>query len=173
VPIVSLVYPVDYRGASAALAVLALLGAARVFLDFGYDLLSGIGRTRSLFLLQVLWIVVLVPALVIGAHVDDIAGVATAHVLVAVGLMIPAFILVVSGRGPSARAVISQVARPTGAALSAWIVGTVVIHQTSSDAVAILAGGTALVATYVLLAAPFAELWTLPRRLLRFEPAAR
>ena len=171
VPIVNLIYPIDYQGASAALAVLALLGAARVFLDFGYDLLSGTGRTRPLFALQVLWIVVLIPALVIGAHVDGIAGVATAHVLVAVGLMIPAFVAVVGSRGPSARAVFTQVARPTGAAISAWIVGTVVIHQLSSDVAAIVAGGTALVLTYALLAAPFAELWTLPRRLLRFEPA--
>jgi O-antigen/teichoic acid export membrane protein len=173
VPVIGLVYPVDYRAASAALGALALLGAARVFLDFGYDLLSGIGRTRPLFLLQALWIVLLVPALVLGAHVDGIAGVATAHVVVAFGLIIPAFVVVIAGRGPSVRQGLAQVARPAGAAVTAWIVATVVVHQSATDLIAIVAGGTALVVTYAVLAAPVAVLWTLPRRLLRFEPAPR
>ena len=171
VPVVSLVYPAAYQAAATVLAVLAGLGAARVYLDFMYDLLSGTGRTRALFALQAVWITLLVPALLIGATRGGIAGVAIAHVVVAAGVMIPTFTVVVARNGPSAGSVLRQLARPLAAAALGWLVATAIVAQTSSNIVAILAGGAALVATYALLATRLSELRTLPRRFLRFEAA--
>jgi hypothetical protein len=85
--------------------------------------------------------------------------------------MLPIFVIVVSRRGPAARETVGALARPAAAAVLGWLAATVVVHLTASNVVAILVGGTVLVAVYLLLAAPLAELLTLPRRLLRFEPA--
>ena len=171
IPLVGLVYPVDYAGAGAALAVLAVLGAARVYLDFMFDLLSGVGRTRALFGLQALWIALLVPSLVLGARWNGIVGVAIAHVVVAVGVMIPAYSAVVARRGLTVGLILRQVARPALVAALGWTVATFVVGRAPSDLVALVAGGASLVIVYALLATRFSELWTLPRRLLRFEAA--
>ncbi len=173
VPLVGLVYPVTYEAAGAVLAVLAVLGAARVFLDFHYDLLTGVGRTRELFALQGLWIALLIPALIAGATWSGIVGVAVAHVVVALGVMVPSYVVVVARRGLTVRGILAQVARPTLVAALGWAVATFVVHRAPSNLVAVLGGGTALVVVYGLLAARFRELWTLPRRLLRFEAAPR
>jgi len=172
VPLIDLIYPSTYAEAGAALAVLALLGAARVLLDFMYDLLSGIGRTRELFGLQALWIALLLPALVVGAGRAGIIGVATAHVVVAGAVMVPVFCLVIARRGPTAAVVLGRLARPAAAAASGWVAATLIAHRAPSSLTALLAGGVALVGVYAALAAPVGELRTLPRRLLRFEPAA-
>ena len=144
---------------------------ARVYLDFSYDLLSGTGRTLPLFLLQALWVILLLPALVIGANARGVGGVAAAHVIVAFVVMVPMYTFVISRRGPSARSVLVHLARPLGAAILAGVVATIVTRQTSPAFVALLAGGFALVAIYGLLAAKWSELWSLPKRLLRFEAA--
>jgi O-antigen/teichoic acid export membrane protein len=170
IPVVSIVYPPAYAEAGPVLALLAVLGATRVFLDFMYDLLSGTGRTSALFALQALWIALLIPALVIGANASGIAGVAKAHVIVATGIMVPIFTLIVARRGASARLILAQVGRPVAASVLGWLAATVIVHNTTSNLLGILLGGSALVIIYVLLAARFAELWTLPKRLLRFEP---
>ncbi len=171
IPFIAVLYPSDYSEAATVLAWLAVLGAARVYLDFAYDLLSGTGRTLPLFLLQALWVVLLLPALVIGANVRGVGGVAAAHVIVAFVVMVPAYTFVISRHGPSARSVLLHLARPLGAAILAGVVATAVTRQTSPAFVAFLSGGFALVAVYGLLAARRSELWSLPKRLLRFEAA--
>src|SRR5262249_28796970 len=131
----------------------------------------GTGRTTALFLLQGLWIALLIPALIIGAHANGIVGVALGHVIVATGFMFPIFTIVVAQRGPSVRTVLRQLVRPVAAAAVGWLVAITIVHHSSSNILAILLGGSALVLLYALLAAKPAELWTLPKRFMRFEPA--
>ncbi len=53
-------------------------GAARVALELAYDFLAAIGRSGVIFGINVLWFVALVPALIVGANIDGLRGVAWA-----------------------------------------------------------------------------------------------
>jgi O-antigen/teichoic acid export membrane protein len=171
VPLIALLYPTDYAEAASVLTWLAVLGVARVYLDFAYDLLSGVGRTLALFLLQAGWVVVLLPALLIGTDRGGVQGAAIAHVIVAFGVMVPAYTIVVARNGPTTRVVLLQLARPVGVTILGGVLGLAVTRAVSAPVGAIFAGGTVLVMIYALLAASRSELRSLPKRLLRFEPA--
>jgi O-antigen/teichoic acid export membrane protein len=171
-PLVGLLYPEEYVGAAAVLAWLAVLGVGRVYLDLAYDLFSGIGRTRVLFVLQALWIALLVPALLIGANRGGIAGVALGHVVVAGVVMVPVFTWSIVRSGASLRLIVAAVARPVLAALAGGAAAVLVVRQLSGSLPALIAGGLTLVAVYGLGAASFSELRSLPRRFLRFEAVA-
>jgi hypothetical protein len=57
-------------------------------------MLTGLGRTKFLLILQLVWIGILVPAMVLGAHKDGILGAAYAHVAVIVPIVLPSYLLV-------------------------------------------------------------------------------
>ena len=82
-PLVSFVYGPEKVGAAPVLRWLAALGAVRVLVGFVFDYLAGLGRARTALALQGCWLVALLPALIIGAHIDGIRGAAIAHVIVA------------------------------------------------------------------------------------------
>ncbi len=171
IPFIALLYPPLYQGAAGALAFLAILGAARVLIDFMYDFLAGIGRTRVLLPLQGLWTGLLIPGLWLGARMGGIRGVAIAHAVIAVGIMVPVFSMVMGRSGVPARAIAAQLARPTATAVLGAAAALIVVGNIATPAVAFVAGGVTLVALYLLIAAPRREIVTLPRRFLRFEPA--
>ena len=80
-PVVTVVYGAKWRPAASALVFLAALGGLRVAIDFCYDLFVATGESKILVRIQALWLVVLVPALTIGAETDGIRGVGIAHVV--------------------------------------------------------------------------------------------
>jgi PST family polysaccharide transporter len=110
-PVIRVVYGTKWSGAAQALAFLAMLGLARVALQLCFDLLIAAGYGRRTLALQGMWLVVLVPALAVGVHFGGIAGVGVAHLLVAVGVMVPAFIAALRRLG----------FRPLDLARSLWV----------------------------------------------------
>ena len=89
---VHVVYGEKWLPATEALRWLAILGAARVLIDLGYDALAAAGRTSRLLLLQLAWIGLLIPGLVFGTDHDGIRGAGIAHAVIAVGFVIPAYV---------------------------------------------------------------------------------
>ncbi|HVQ96204.1 MAG TPA: lipopolysaccharide biosynthesis protein [Mycobacteriales bacterium] len=161
-PAVRVVYGEKWAGAAPALAFLAVLGLARVALQLCFDLLIAAGHSKQTMFLQGLWLVVLIPALAVGAHLGGIAGVGTAHMLVAVGVMVPAFLAALHRLG----------FRPLELARSIWVpvvgaVGLVVapllaIRLLHPDLLVLAAGGIGGLALYLpVLALKRHELRTL------------
>lgn len=111
-PLLRALYGDRWAAAATALPILALLGLARVGLFVCYDLFVALGRSRLLIGLHALWLVVLVPALVIGTRVDGIRGAAVAHVLVAGFLVVPAFGLALHRLGMRPLAAVAACGRP-------------------------------------------------------------
>jgi O-antigen/teichoic acid export membrane protein len=148
-PVIRVVYGVKWSGAAQALAFLAVLGLARVALQLCFDLLIAAGHGRRTLALQGLWLAVLVPALAVGAHVGGIAGVGVAHMLVAVGVMVPAFLAALGRLG----------FRPLDLARSLWVpaVGTaglvaaplLAIRLLHADLLVLVAGGVGGLALYL------------------------
>ncbi|MER6565485.1 oligosaccharide flippase family protein [Streptomyces sp. NPDC001093] len=107
-PVVHLVYGSTWLPAADALPWLMALGLVRIGCELAYDCLVATGQRRSLILTQGLWVVALIPVLVVGARLHGIVGVSQGHVLVAAGLVVPAFLYALGqagiGLGPLARA---------------------------------------------------------------------
>ncbi|WP_063836876.1 oligosaccharide flippase family protein [Phaeacidiphilus oryzae] len=124
-PVVGTVYGVRWLPAARALPWLMALGLVRIGAELAYDCLVAAGRRRSLLAVQGLWLIALVPVLVAGARTHGIVGVAAGHVLVAGGLVVPAFLLALRRGGIGLGAVARACARPflAGALMAAVVFG--------------------------------------------------
>ncbi|MEV6114656.1 oligosaccharide flippase family protein [Streptomyces sp. NPDC052109] len=107
-PVVHLVYGSRWLPAATALPWLMALGLVRIGCELAYDCLVATEQRRALLLVQGLWVVALVPVLLVGARLGGIVGVSQGHVLVAAGLVVPAFLHALNRAGiglvPIARA---------------------------------------------------------------------
>jgi PST family polysaccharide transporter len=137
-----------------------VLGAVRVAAELGYDFLVALGYSRRTMWLQAGWFAALVVCLPVGAHADGIRGVGEAHALVALCLVLPAFVLAVRATGVPVAVLGRAVARPVlGCALLVLVV-LLVRWNTPPDFVRLALGGVLGLAVYVPV------VWPL-RRLLR------
>lgn len=111
-PAIRFVYGGKWSDAAPALTFLAGLGLARVALQLCFDLLIAVGHGRRVLGLQTLWLATLIPALAVGANVGGIAGVGLAHVLVAVVVMVPAFVAALTKLGVRPADLVRPLRRP-------------------------------------------------------------
>jgi PST family polysaccharide transporter len=113
-----------------------------------------VGQRRSLFLVQGLWLVALIPALLAASHLNGIVGVSQAHVLVAGGLVVPVF-LVALGRGGIG---VGRIARACawpflgGAVMAAVVLG--LEPRFGDSRLALLAIGALALAAYTVCVLP-------------------
>ncbi|WP_314250233.1 oligosaccharide flippase family protein [Streptomyces kutzneri] len=153
-PVVELVYGERWLPAAKALPWLMALGLVRIGCELAYDCLVAIGRRRSLIGVQGLWLVILIPVLVIGAHSGGIVGVAQGHVLVAGAVVVPVFLLALHRGGIRLSAIARACAWPLlgGAVMAAVLL---VLERYLGDSVlALLATGAAGTLCYVLCVLP-------------------
>jgi PST family polysaccharide transporter len=126
-PLVEVLYGERWLPAASALEILAVLGLVRVVYFIGYDALVALGRSRSLIAMQLGWLVLLIPALIVGARSGGIRGVSVGHVVVAVLAVIPALFYTLSRHGVSPVAVLRTFGWPLlgGAAI---VIGSVMVQ---------------------------------------------
>jgi O-antigen/teichoic acid export membrane protein len=92
-PVVVLVYGGKWTPAADILVPLAALGSLRVVCDLIAGYLYARGRSRAVLWTQVAWFVVLIPALVLGARLDGGFGVGVTHAIVALVVVVPAYLV--------------------------------------------------------------------------------
>lgn len=147
-PLIGILYGGKWLPAVAALQWLALFGALRVVLELCYDVLIATGRAGSLVRIQLGWLAALVLVLPLGAQIGGIAGVAAAQGLVAVAVVLPLNMLLLSRAGirlgPLARCL-----QPVGlAALAGGAVALLAHGVEIPDGVALVAGGLLVSVVY-------------------------
>ncbi|TKA12753.1 oligosaccharide flippase family protein [Actinacidiphila oryziradicis] len=153
-PVVEIVYGSRWLPAAKALPWLMALGLVRIGGELAYDCLVAIGKRRSLFLVQGLWLAALVPVLVVAARTHGIVGVSAGHVLVACCIVVPAFLFALNRGGISAASIARACAWPfLGGAVMAAITFGLGRHVGDSR-LALLATGTAALACYVVCVLP-------------------
>lgn len=152
VPLVSFVYGREWRPAAAALTWLMIAALARVFAEVCYDFLVVRRRTSSVLAVQALTVVALIPALIVGARLGGIAGIAAAQAAVMALVVLPLYAAWLKRLGIRIGAVLRPCVVPLTAALlvaaSAYaLVGLVptVFGALSAAGVVSLAGATAAV----------------------------
>ena len=111
-PLIKVVYGDKWAPAAQVLQWLAVLGAARVMAELGYDLLVALARSRAVLWIQGVWLLLLVPGVIAGARLDGVRGAAAAQALVACAVVLPAFVFAVHRAGIPPSAALRHVGRP-------------------------------------------------------------
>jgi len=92
-PIVLTVYGAKWATSANVLVILSLYGAVSMVCLLFANMLTSLGRTKFLLLLQLIWIGSLIPAMALGVHKDGIVGAAYAHVAVIIPIVLPSYLL--------------------------------------------------------------------------------
>jgi len=112
-PLIRTLYGDKWTPAATALRFLAILGVLRCAYELAYDCLAT-SKRRSLMATQAWWLLTLIPALVLGAHLAGIEGVGAGHVVVALFLVAPVFLFALGKLGIRTGGVLAACARPFG-----------------------------------------------------------
>jgi PST family polysaccharide transporter len=111
------------------------------------------GATRATFVVNSVWAVALIPALVVGTMLDGIEGTAIAHVVVGFGVALPITAMALHRVGVALVPIVRGLVRPVLGAVAAASVAVVVGRVTGDNSfVQLLAGGSAGFATYAVVA---------------------
>lgn len=97
--IVRFVYGPAWAPAATPLRWLCLMAALRIFFELTYDYLVVLRRTRAILLVQVAWLVALVPAVLVGAELGGSGGAAAAVTVVAAIVVVPLYLGVLARAG--------------------------------------------------------------------------
>jgi O-antigen/teichoic acid export membrane protein len=160
-PLIGAIYGHKWLSAAPSLTLLAILALLRVGYGIVYDCLAAGGKRPALLAVQGLWLAALVPVLLIGAKLHGIAGVAAGHLVVAVFVVGPAFLWVLTRGVTTIRSIIFACWRPVlGGALMAGVC-ELSVRYLGGGWLAIGVGAAAGSAVYLPLVYPMRRL--LPR----------
>jgi PST family polysaccharide transporter len=129
--------------------LLAILGGMRVFMNFFADVFGANGEPLLELKTFALWAIAIVPALIIGAKVDGITGVAAAHILVAALVVAPLVIKNLAVHGFSFKGVLRHSIPLFIGAIFQAIVCIVIDQQVGSGLVTMVVAGVAGSAAYI------------------------
>jgi PST family polysaccharide transporter len=133
------------------LAILAAYGALYAFSLLFANVLVAMGKTGSLLLVQLAWVVVLVPTIVAGVNIWGLEGAAWAHLVTISCIALPGYLhMVTRSSGSSAKDVVVASLRPLAGALAAGLTAWVVSRTVSQQWLQLGLGGIAGVVVYVL-----------------------
>jgi len=174
-PLVEAVYGLKWQGTAPVLAVLAAYGSVRVIMALLGDVLVACGETRSLFWIQIAWIVFLIPAMIGGMLWLGIVGVALAQVVVGGIIVLPMTLIVANRRiGIPVSPVLRALIWPLIAAVVAGTAAHFVSLMLPGPWLALLVGGVAGTVVYAaLMFRWFTHLRTEIRGLYASEPSAQ
>ncbi len=153
-PIVRLVYGTPWLPAVVVLSLLGIMAGARIFFELAYDFLVIQGRSRAILGVQVVWLVVLVPALLLGAQQDGLRGIALAQAGVAVAVIAPIYLRLLGRCGLSARRLLGQVWLAVLVAAGVGLTSLLISRQLESPFWACLTCGLVTLAAVALLCWP-------------------
>jgi O-antigen/teichoic acid export membrane protein len=156
-PLLNVLYGPRIAPAAGALTWLVTLGGVRVAVGLVFDVLLSQGRSRTTFRLQLVWLVAVVPALSIAAHLGGIAAVAFAHMAVAVLVAVPMHLWAVRDVGIAPSRLGEVLIRPALGVVASVAVGIIAVNAISNSLAALLLGGAAMVGVYFLTAVTPAE----------------
>jgi PST family polysaccharide transporter len=147
-PLLRVLYGDRIAPAAWALTWLVTLGGTRVAVGLVFDLLLSQGRSHTTFRLQLVWLVAVVPALALGAHVGGITAVALAHMAVAVLIALPLHLWAARDLGVEPARLAESLIRPVLGVIGSVAVGLVAAATIATPVVALLLGGAVMVAVY-------------------------
>lgn len=154
-PVITLMYGERWRPAAAALVGLAAFGAVRVVFDLMVTFLVASGATRSVLVVQVWWLSVMIPAMVLGVRSFGLAGAGWTHLTVALLAVLPVYLFCLHRAGVNWVAFLRAGMVPTvsmaPAALGCWLIA----HSGTSGVATLLLVGACVLILYVAPITPW------------------
>lgn len=151
VPIVTFIYGSNWTESATVLPWLAVMAIFRIFFELSYDFIVVLGRSFSILVIQLVWVCVLIPALVIGAHLWGLPGLAAMQAAVAGLIVVPMYLIQFNRLGLRARDVGSRLWLPLLVGVLAGSLSLFVSRIVATSFVACLISGTIGVVTVVIL----------------------
>jgi O-antigen/teichoic acid export membrane protein len=152
--VIDLLYGERWSAAAAPLRFLLMLAVARVAIQVTFELLIADGRPRVPLFVLLIWLVVLMPALALGAELGGLAGVGASHLVVVAVVAVPLLLRLVTYIGVALPQVARQVARPMLAAAAAAAAMLVLGELVEGTVLRLVLVGAAGAATYLLVLLP-------------------
>lgn len=151
VPLIGLIYGHAWLPAAQPLLWLAALGGLRILFELTYDYFVVLAKSRIVFMVQVAWLAALIPALIVGSHVDGVPGVAIAGLAVACVVVLPLYLIELRIVGVGPRALVAGLWLPLIAASGVGAAAMWVARTVPNYFVACAAAGLIAVAVIGLL----------------------
>jgi O-antigen/teichoic acid export membrane protein len=144
-PLIDAVYGPRWQPAWAPLVLLSVFGAIQTILGLFWDLNIALGMTRRLFIIQIVWLAALAPAMYYGVSRWHTPGAGLAHTVVVAGLVFPIYLITVKrttslGLGWVRRGLLVPLAGSTAAGLTAYEISRLVAGDWTKVLVGIVAG---------------------------------
>lgn len=91
-PLVIVLYGANWVAAAAPLAILTLYGLIFIVCLLFSQVLAAFGKSTFILVVQIIWLVVLIPAMIVGVKTHGIVGAAWAHIVVIVPVVLPCYL---------------------------------------------------------------------------------
>ncbi|MCM4084872.1 lipopolysaccharide biosynthesis protein [Paractinoplanes hotanensis] len=150
-PLIHLVYGEAWQAAAAVLPWLGLLAMLRILFELVYDYFVVLADTRVVFTVQVVWLVVLIPAVVAGAHYAGAPGAAAGQFAVALAVVLPLYLRELRRVSVPPAAFGRQLLLPVAAAAVVGAVAWAAAAMIPTDLLALAVAGTASLAAIAAL----------------------
>ncbi|WP_185276125.1 lipopolysaccharide biosynthesis protein [Leifsonia shinshuensis] len=154
-PLIDVLYGERWLPGAPVLAALGLYGSLRVAFDISAGYLYSQGRSRPVLWIQIVWLVALVGVMIVATRAFGIEGAGWAHVLVAVVVILPAYLIALKLAGIRLGELAHAAWLPTVAALPAVAAAIAAAVFIQNPLLALLAGGGAALVLYAALVWPW------------------
>jgi O-antigen/teichoic acid export membrane protein len=171
-PLIGYVYGARWAPAAGPLRGLALLAAVQIFLLLAYDFLVVLRRSRFVLMIQLAWLLVLVPALIAGARAGGIGGASLAEAAVALFGVLPWYLVELRSVGIRPPALLAHLGLPVAGGLATGLVALAAARLAPSNVLALAASGVAAAAILGLLVYRMREVLALLRSPAAPPPSA-
>lgn len=165
-PLIVIVYGQKWAPAAPVLAALGVYGSLRVLFDVFVGYLYARGRSRTVLVIQTIWIVAMVGGMVSVVPVYGIVGAAWVHVAIAVVVILPAYLVALHRCGIRTRQLVAGLTTPSLLALPAVCFALWAGFAVPGSLAALLVGGSGALILFLAFGGPWA--W----KRFRARPAA-
>jgi lipopolysaccharide exporter len=154
-PLVVTLYGAKWTASANVLMVLALYGAISIMCILFSNILAALGRAGLLFVVQLIWLVSLIPAMAAGVHLRGVVGAALAHIVILVPIVLPCYLVALKRTaGIRLWAVARSILPALLLAAAAGLVARYAAAQFANSVIQLMAGGAAGGVIYLLATAP-------------------
>ncbi len=150
--LIGFVYGARWLPAAQPLIWLAVAGGARIFLQLAYDYLVVVGWTRLLLIIQLVWLVALIPCLIGATRAGGIYGAGLAEAAVALLVVLPCYLAALRKAGIGLMALGKSLLLPLTAAAAAGLIAMGVGMLVPSNLIALAVSGVMTIALIGLIA---------------------
>jgi O-antigen/teichoic acid export membrane protein len=141
-PLVGFVYGPRWLPAAQPLMWLALVGGVRILLGLAYDYLAVLARTHVLLIIQIIWLVALIPCLIAGTRAGGIYGTGLAEAAVVLLVVVPCYLVALRKADIALMALGKSLLLPLAAAAGAGLAAKGADAIVSSNFIALAVSGT-------------------------------